>query len=68
MWYMKPLFLEPVMVIFSNNHVRTFHDEKNLYWTAPSPVFWKERAPHSITRARRKNLAKDSPVLLPYVT
>lgn len=51
------------MVIFNNSHVRTFSDEKKLYWTAPSPVFWKERAPHSITRAGRKNLANDSPVL-----
>ena len=68
MWYTKPLFLKPVMAIFGNSHVRTFGSEMKHYWTAPSLDFWKERALHSISRAGRKNPAKDSPVLLPYVS
>lgn len=67
MWCMKPLFLKPVMAIFGNSHVRTFSSEMKHCWTAPSLDFWKERAPHSTSRAGRKNLAKDSPIPLPYV-
>jgi len=61
---MKPLFLKPVMAIFSSIHVRTFSGEMKHCWTAPSLDSWKERTPHSLSRVGRKNLAKDSPILL----